>query len=98
MKTDFLRMTTAFFLAGAMAGTGHAAPVEVSEAEVKQCRLLSKVTGTSGFGKKLSWRPAAKASAIRKAEAAGATHVVFQGVRAVGIFNGVAKAEAFACP
>lgn len=98
MRSDFLRMTTAFFLAGAMAGTGHAAPVEVSETEVKHCRLLAKVTGTSGFGKKLSWRPAARASAIRKAEASGASHVVFTGTRPVGAFNGVAKAEAFACP
>ncbi len=98
MKKDLFRLTTALFFAGAVAGTGHAAPVEVSDAEVRQCRLLSKVVGSSGYGKKSVWRPIARENAIRKAEARGATHVVFTGMRQVGVFNGVANAQAYACP
>lgn len=98
MKYDLFQMTTAIFIAGAFAATGHAAPVEVSEAEVRQCRMLSKVVGSSGYGKKSAWRPAARENAMRKAGAEGATHVVFTGMRAVGVFNGVARAQAYACP
>jgi hypothetical protein len=97
MTTPFFRIATALMLAGAIAGTAQAKPDEVSEADVQNCRFLSRVDGSSGYGKNFGWQAIAKASAERKAGTLGATHIVFTDYRPVGTFNGEASAKAYVC-
>lgn len=97
MTTPIFRIAAAFVLAGAIAGTAQAKPDEVSEAAVQNCRFLTKVDGSSGYGKNFGWQTIAKASAEKKAGALGATHIVFTDYRPVGAFNGEASARAYVC-
>ncbi|MGZ8219008.1 hypothetical protein [Methylomagnum sp.] len=97
MLSNLFRIAAVVALAGALVGNAQAKPDEVSEAEVKNCHLLGKVAGSSGYGKNLGWQPIAKASVEKKAGAIGATHIVFTDFRTVGAFNGEASARAYAC-
>jgi hypothetical protein len=97
MQSQILRITAALILAGAVAGTAHAKPDEVSEADVQNCRFLSKVDGSSGYGKNFGWQAIAKVNAEKKAGELGATHIVFTDFRPVGAFNGEASARAYTC-
>ncbi len=74
-------------------------PVESDREVASNCRLLGKVRGDSGFGKHLqaSWLELARDRAMKKATALGATHVVWEGRRARGAFNGHVDAGAYAC-
>lgn len=74
-----------------------ASPDAVSAEKVVHCRYLDKVMGTSGYGKQIAWIPLAKASAEKKAHHLGATHIVWDGLRPVGAFNGEATALAYQC-
>jgi hypothetical protein len=97
MLSDTFRMAVAIVFAGIVAGTAYAKPDEVSEADVRNCRFLSNVEGSSGYGKNSGWQSIAKANAEKKAGAAGATHIVWTDLRPVGAFNGEASAKAYAC-
>lgn len=97
MKTFILHISAALVLIASVAGTAHAKPDEVSEADVRNCRLLSVVNGSSGYGKNFEWQPMAKSDAERKAGRIGATHIVFTDIRSTGAFNGEASAKAYAC-
>jgi hypothetical protein len=97
MTAHIFRIATAFILAGTIVGTVQAKPDEVSEAEVQNCRFLSQVSGSSGYGKNFGWQSIAKTNAEKKAGDLGATHIVFTDYRPVGAFNGEASAKAYAC-
>jgi len=74
-----------------------ATPNEVRESEVGDCRFLGKVEGSSGYGKNAGWQPLAKASALHRAEKLGASHVVWEQMYPVGVYNGIAVARAYSC-
>jgi hypothetical protein len=97
MHSRIFRLAAALLLAWAAIGTAEAKPDEVSEAAVQHCRFLSRVDGSSGYGKNHDWRAMAKGNAERKAGNLGATHIVFTRLYAVGAFNGEASAKAYAC-
>ncbi len=97
MLSNIFRVAVAIVFAGALVGTAHAKPDEVSEAQVRDCQYLSTVSASSGYGKNFGWQPIAKANAEKKAGAIGATHIVWADLRQVGTFNGEASAKAYAC-
>ncbi len=74
-----------------------ATPSEVRLSAVGDCQFLGKVEGSSGYGKNAGWQPLAKASALNRAEKLGASHVVWEQMIAVGVFNGIAVARAYNC-
>ena len=74
-----------------------AVPDAVADEQVAHCLYLDKVTGGSGYGKPIAWMPLAKSSAEKKALRLGATHIVWDGFRPVGAFNGEATARAYVC-
>ncbi|WP_232470463.1 MULTISPECIES: hypothetical protein [Methylococcus] len=83
---------------GLLAGQAHAKPNIVTETDVKSCRFLKTVVGSSGYGKKIgSWQPQAKASAEREATQIGASHIVWGDFKSFGAFNGIATAKAYDC-
>jgi len=75
----------------------HAKPDEVTEDRVQNCRYLDRVLGSSGYGKNQDWRGIAKAMAVRKAAGIGASHIVWDRISPVGVFNGTAEARAYSC-
>ena len=74
-----------------------ATPSEVRESAVGDCHFLGKVEGSSGYGKNTGWQPLAKASALDRAEKLGASHVVWEQMYSVGVYNGIAVARAYSC-
>ncbi|QXP85598.1 hypothetical protein [Methylococcus sp. Mc7] len=83
---------------GLLAGQAPAKPDIVTENDVKSCRFLKTVMGSSGYGKNLgSWQPQAKASAEREASQIGASHIVWGDLKSSGTFNGIATAKAYDC-
>ncbi len=74
-----------------------AAPSEVRESAVAQCRFIGKVEGSSGYGKNNGWQDLAKYSARNRAEKLGASHIVWERLIPVGAFNGVAVARLYDC-
>jgi hypothetical protein len=74
-----------------------ATPSEVRESAVGDCHFLGKVEGSSGYGKNTGWQPLAKASALDRAEKIGASHVVWEQIYSVGVYNGIAVARAYSC-
>lgn len=97
MVSRTYRIAAAIIFTLAVACAVEAKPDEVSEAAVKNCRFLSNVEGSSGYGKSAGWQAIAKSQAEQKAGAMGATHVVFTDFRPVGAFNGEASARAYVC-
>jgi len=69
----------------------------VRESAVGDCHFLGKVEGSSGYGKNTGWQPLAKASALHRAEKLGASHVVWEQMYPVGVYNGIAVARAYSC-
>jgi hypothetical protein len=45
----------------------------------------------------MNWRHAAKVRALKKADAIGATHVVWKSFKEIGVLNGVADGAAYRC-
>ena len=74
-----------------------ATPSEVRASAVGDCHFLGKVEGSSGYGKNAGWQPLAKASALDRAEKLGASHVVWEQMFLVGVYNGIAVARAYSC-
>lgn len=74
-----------------------ATPTEARLTAVEDCRFLGKVEGKSGYGKNAGWPPLAKASALRRAEKIGASHVVWERMVPVGAFNGIIIARSYSC-
>ncbi|HWO99937.1 MAG TPA: hypothetical protein VNL74_04845 [Methylococcus sp.] len=84
-------------ITGFASGSVQAKPHVVSEADVKDCRYLSIVTGSSGYGKNMQWKSLAEHAAERKALDLGASHIVWSEFRPIGAFNGFASAKAYVC-
>lgn len=97
VSNNKFRAAAIIVLGAALAGGVQAKPDEVSEAQVKDCRFLDVVSGSSGYGKNTGWQAIAKAHAEQKAGSIGATHIVWKDLRSVGVFNGEASAKAYAC-
>ncbi len=76
----------------------HAKADIVTESEVKNCRFISTLSASSGYGKNPQWQSIAKRYAERKAEGLGATHLVITNIQANGSFNGSVDGKAYACP
>ena len=74
-----------------------AQPTETRLSKVENCQFLAKVEGSSGYGRKYNWLRHAKASAIERAENAGASHIVWEKMIPVGVYNGRAIARVFNC-
>ncbi|MGR9116243.1 MAG: hypothetical protein ACU85E_10790 [Gammaproteobacteria bacterium] len=77
--------------------TIQAQPLVVDASEIQNCRYLDSVQGSSGYGKKFNWQRAAKHSALSQADRLGASHLVWEGLSHVGVFNGVAVGKAYNC-
>lgn len=92
------KAATLFVAAEADAATSRR-PSEAARGDVAACRSLGEILGDSGFGKHpgTGWVRSAEADALRKAEALGATHVVWEKRDARGAFNGRVSASAWAC-
>jgi hypothetical protein len=84
-------------LSGGLSDKAWAVPDVVTDEQVAHCLYLDRVTGVSGYGKPIAWMPLAKSSAEKKALHLGATHIVWDGFRPVGVFNGEATARAYVC-
>lgn len=67
------------------------------DADVRECTYVSRVEGSSGYGKTANWKDFARHSALRRAEKMGATHVVWERFVPVGAFNGMAIGRSYAC-
>ncbi|NJD08504.1 MAG: hypothetical protein FIA97_18695 [Methylococcaceae bacterium] len=81
----------------ACAGMAQAKPDEVTDQQVRGCSYLDRVEGSSGYGKNQDWKGIAKYSALSKARNLGASHIVWERVAPVGVFNGTATARAYSC-
>lgn len=74
-----------------------AVPVESSDRETSSCRFISRISGDSGYGKNRNWQEVAKVAALREADRAGASHVVWDRFTAKGAFNGFAEGKLYFC-
>ncbi len=92
------KAATVFVAAEVEAATSRR-PSEATRADVAACRSLGEVRGDSGHGRHagVGWVRTAEADALRKADALGATHVVWEDRRSRGAFNGRVLASAWAC-
>jgi hypothetical protein len=97
MISNTFRIVAAFILFEGLTTSAYAAPLEVTESSIKNCRFLGDVDGYSGYGKHLEWKPLAKVSTIRKADTLGATDIVYTNFRPIGGWNGKAEARVYAC-
>jgi len=75
----------------------HAKPDEVNESQVNGCRFLNRIQANSGYGKNTGWINIAKTKALQKAQASGASHIVWKNFNPTGSFNGEARADAYLC-
>ncbi len=98
MKDSKLLRPIALFGLLVLSQTAWSKPEEAQSEAVGHCRLIGEVVGNSGYGKNPRWQPIAKTYAQKKAEALGATHIVFTGYKNIGSFNGEADAKAYSCP
>lgn len=97
MKRYLKQLLFFAFTAIALWTSAFARPVEVKADEIRQCKSLGQVTGSSGCGKNPSWEPIAKTYAAIRAEKLGATHLVLVSKHQIGSFNGEVVLEAFNC-
>lgn len=74
-----------------------ASPTEVNLSAIENCHFLGKVEGSSGYGKNAGWQRLAKSSALRHAEKLGASHIVWERMTPIGVFNGIAVARTYSC-
>lgn len=74
-----------------------AKPTEARLSALDNCQFLGKVEGSSGYGRKHDWLKPSKASAIKRAESLGASHIVWERMTPVGVYNGHAVARVFSC-
>lgn len=74
-----------------------ALPTEARLSALENCQFLGKVEGFSGYGKNNDWQRMAEGSALQRAENLGASHVVWERMISVGVFNGYAVARAYSC-
>lgn len=64
---------------------------------LENCQFLGKVEGSSGYGRKYDWLRPAKSSALNRAESLGGSHIVWERMTPVGVYNGHAVARVFSC-
>ena len=94
---SFVTVATAMVLTISVPATSLASPNEALESNVKDCRFLGKVEGSSGYGKNMGWQSLAKSAALQRAEKIEASHLVWERFIPVGAFNGLAVARAYSC-
>ncbi|MDD2769911.1 MAG: hypothetical protein PHT19_14365 [Methylococcus sp.] len=100
MSVTTITTTTAGIILsiGLLAVEAQAKPDIATENEIKNCRFLQAVSGSSGYGKNIgNWQLQAKASAEREATQIGASHIVWDDLKPSGAFNGFATAKAYDC-
>lgn len=74
------------------------ANVEIAKSEqIQSCQALSRIEGSSGYGKHPNWQIPAKHHALQQAEQLGATHVVWERTMPITGFNGIIVAQAYQC-
>lgn len=86
-------------LAFPMALPAQELPTEASPEVVEDCDHIGTVHGHSGYGKHggIHWEHIAKGRALRKADSAGATHVIWESGHARGAFNGHVYGSMYDC-
>jgi hypothetical protein len=97
MMSIAFRVIAAFVVVGIALSDSNAEPKELFQPNLENCRFIADVTGSSGYGKDMNWRHAAKVRALKKADAIGATHVVWKSFKEIGVLNGVADGAAYRC-
>ncbi|MBP1151190.1 MULTISPECIES: hypothetical protein [Methylocaldum] len=97
MMSIAFRVIAAFVVVGISLGDSNAEPKELFQPDVEDCRFIANVKGSSGYGKDMNWRHAAKVRALKKAEGISATHVVWKSFKELGVLNGVADGAAYRC-
>lgn len=74
-------------------------PTEATPEVVEDCEHVGTVHGHSGYGKHggIHWEHIAKGRALRKADNAGASHIVWESGHARGAFNGHVYGNMYDC-
>ena len=72
-------------------------PTITALSEVGNCRFISAISTSSGFGKQTDWRQDCQHKMLMKAKDVGATHVVIASITTIGAFNGTIDANAYIC-
>lgn len=72
-------------------------PTITTLSEMGNCRFISVVSISSGFGKQTNWRQHCQHKLLLKARDIGATHVVIDNITTIGAFNGKIDANAYIC-
>lgn len=96
-RKRLIQTVSAIALAGLLPAVSMAKPTETRLSGVENCQFLGKVEGSSGYGRKFDWLRPAKSSALHRAETLGASHVVWERMVPVGVYNGHAVARVFSC-
>jgi hypothetical protein len=68
-----------------------------TSSEIGNCRFISAISASSGFGKQANWRQLCQQKMLQEAKDAGATHVVIENITTIGAFNGTIDASAYIC-
>ena len=93
----FIKGAAIIFLSTCFPSLIMAKPTEARLSTLENCHFLGKIEGSSGYGRKFGWLQQAKSSAIGRAEKIGASHVVWERMVSVGVYNGYAVARAYSC-
>ncbi|AEF99801.1 hypothetical protein Metme_1378 [Methylomonas methanica MC09] len=94
---NFLKAAMLLILAAGFPSLSMARPTEARLSALTHCQFVSKVEGWSGYGKHYDWHRQAKSSALGRAEKLGGSHIVWERMIPVGVFNGYAVARVYSC-
>ncbi|MDD5409953.1 MAG: hypothetical protein PHF31_00825 [Methylobacter sp.] len=77
--------------------TEPSSPIITTSSEVGNCRFISAISASSGFGKQANWRQLCQHKMLQEAKDAGATHVVIENITTIGAYNGTIDASVYIC-
>lgn len=92
-----LKTTLIMALLAGFPSLSMAKPTEARLSALGNCQFIGKVEGSSGYGRKYEWLRQAKSAAIGRAEELGGSHVVWERMIPVGVYNGHAVARVYNC-
>lgn len=96
-RKSFLKGMLIVSLVAYLPSVSMAEPAVARLSALENCQFLGKVEGSSGYGRKFDWLRPAKSSALDRAESLGGSHIVWERMVRVGVYNGHAIARVFSC-